>query len=136
MRVQAHPQLSSERFVLEAFEVGRTFVEVDLGDASILEVLRAYVGSHVRLHPDDLGELVPHGLALDPGGRLVNFESAVAAEAAVEHAIADVEDADARRRERKHGPATTPESDTGPDPSVVTDGDPETVTRKPRKVRR
>lgn len=109
MRAQVHPNLSSRAFVLATFKLGPGWSVVDLGDDAVVRDLQTYVGSHVRLHPEDLGELEVLGLGVDLRGRLVVLEDVRAAERAERAAIADQEESEARRRARKEAGRVEPE---------------------------
>ncbi len=74
MRAHALPGLSASTVVLGPLRLGTSiWSTVDLQDQEVVATLCAYVGSHIGLHPDDLGELADAGLALLEG-RLVTVE--------------------------------------------------------------
>lgn len=74
MRAHALPGLSATSVALGPLRLGSaSWSAVDLGDAETVATLRAYVGTHIGLHPDDIGELAAVGLAL-LDGRLVGIE--------------------------------------------------------------
>ncbi len=116
MRAQVHPNLSTERLVLplervvdgervlETLVIGRNFTTVDLSDREVCRALGEYVGSHIRLHPEDVTELSRFGVGLNKSGRIATFEQLEAEAAAERKAIAEQEEAEARRLARKASP--------------------------------
>lgn len=71
MRAHALPGLSASTVVLGPLRLGTSiWSTVDLQDQEVVATLCAYVGSHIGLHPDDVGQLAAIGLSLVEG-RLV-----------------------------------------------------------------
>lgn len=67
MRASVMPGLSTSTLALGPLRLGTTWAAVDMGNAEVVSVLLAYVGSHVQLHPDDVTSLAEYGLAFEHG---------------------------------------------------------------------
>lgn len=75
VRAAAKPGLSAGRFRHGPVAVGAGWTQLDLTDPAVRAVLLRFVGSHIRLHPSDVGGLAAAGLALE-AGRLVEVAAA------------------------------------------------------------
>lgn len=70
MRAAVVTGLSVGRFRVGPVDLGSAWSEIDASEEDVREVLSTYVGSHIRLHPDDVADLGAYGLRMQ-GGRVV-----------------------------------------------------------------
>lgn len=73
MRLRSSNRLSSDSFAVEPLRLSRAWKNVEVNE-KVLSVLDTYAGTHVDIHPDDVGELEGGGRALSDDGRVVKIE--------------------------------------------------------------
>jgi hypothetical protein len=77
MRLRSSNSLSTDLLAIDPLRLTREWQQVEISE-KVATVLEVYAGSHIDIHPDDLGELKRVGRAVDDAGRVVKTKKSEA----------------------------------------------------------